>query len=365
MAKAWISLKGVVFFGGAFLTMLPALVAGSIYAGGLQQQTETLLAEKLQTRGELGADQLGRRLHQLWQDVDGLSRSIDLERPDELRQDITLLSNLDKRYSWIGVTDTEGKVLVASGGRLEGQSVAQRPWFRLGLSAPVAGDVHEAQLLAKLLGTGRDPMRFIDLSAPIRRKDGSIAGVIGAHVDWSWVVDTLGSLSAPGIDVILLARDQRVLFGPPDLVEKPLTVGAATAAGREPGTTVHRERWPDGRDYMTVTVPTVGHGDLPSFGWSMLVREDVDSALAPTRELVRSFWFQLGLGALVAIALLFLIANWVTVPLRRLVATAHELESRAAIKPPHTETRYEEVRRLSISLVRLQSRLGVGGEAST
>jgi HAMP domain-containing protein len=357
MAKAWISLKGAVFFGGAFLMLMPALVAGSIYAGGLQQQTETLLAEKLRTRGEIGADQFGRRLHNLWKDVDGLSRSVDLGRPEDLRQDITLLSQLDKRYSWIGVADVEGKVLAASGGLLEGQSVAQRPWFRLGLAAPSAGDVHEAQLLAKLLGNGRDPMRFIDLSAPIRRKDGSIAGVIGAHVDWSWVVDVLGSLSAPGIDVILISRDQRVLFGPPDLIEKPLTVGAATAAGRASGTAVHRERWPDGRDYMTVTLPTVGYGDLPSFGWSMLVREDLASALAPTRELVKSYWLQFGSGALVAMVLLFLIANWVTVPLRRLVAAAHEMESRAPTTPPHAETRYEEVRRLSISLVRLQTRL--------
>lgn len=365
MARAWISLKGVVFFGGAFLMLVPALVAGSIYAGGLQQQTEVLLADKLRTRGELGADQLGRRLHTLWQDVDGLSRSIELGRLDDLRQHLTLLSTIDKRYSWLGVADVEGKVLAASGGVLEGQSVAQRPWFRLGLSAPSAGDVHEAQLLAKLLGNGRGPMRFIDLSAPIRRKDGSIAGVIGAHVDWRWVVEMLGSLSAPGIDVILLARDQRVLFGPPDLVEKPLAVGAAAAAGRTSGTTVHRERWPDGHDYMTVAVPTVGYSDLPSFGWSMLVREDVDSALASTRELVRSFWLEVGSGALVALALLFLIADWVTVPLRRLVATAHELESRAATKPPHAETRYEEVRRLSISMVRIQSRLSDEAEASS
>ncbi|MDR7040385.1 HAMP domain-containing protein [Methylobacterium sp. BE186] len=357
MAKSWISLKGAVFFGGAFLMLLPAFVAGSVYTGGLQQQTETLLAEKLRTRGELGADQLGRRLHQLWLDVDGLSRSVDLERLDGVRQDITLLGQLDKRYSWIGVTNLEGKVLAASGGILEGASVSQRSWFRLGLTGPTAVDVHEAQLLAKHLGNGRDPLRFIDLSAPIRRKDGTIVGVIGSHVDWRWVTDNLKSLGAPSIDVILLARDQRVLFGPPDLVEQPLTVGAAAAAGRSTDTAVQRERWPDGREYLTVTVPTVGHADLPSFGWSLLVREDVDSALAPTRELVRSFWIQLGSGALIALALLYLIANWVTVPLRRLVAAASELETRAPSQPPHAETRYEEVRRLSVSLVRLQTRL--------
>ncbi|WP_407519947.1 cache domain-containing protein [Methylobacterium oryzisoli] len=358
MARAWISLKGVVFFGGAALMLAPAIVAGSIYAGGLQQHTEALLAEKLRARGEVGADQLARRLHQLWQDVDGLSRSVDLSRLDRARHDISLLAQLDKRYSWIGVATVEGQVLAASGGLLEGESVAQRPWFRLGLERPSAGDVHEAQLLAKRLGnTGRDPLRFIDLSAPLRRPDGSVAGVIGAHVDWRWVTETLKSLSAPDIDVILLSRDQRVLYGPPDLVEKPLTVGAASAAVRGAGTAVTREAWPDGKDYLTVSVPAVGHADLPSFGWSLLVRENVGSALAPTRELVRSFWTLLGGGALFALLLLFLIANWVAVPLRRLVAAASEMETRAPERPPHEESRYEEVRRLSISLVRLQTRL--------
>lgn len=358
MARAsWISLKGVVFFGGAALMLAPALVAGSIYAGGLQQHTEVLLAEKLRARGEVGADQLARRLHQLWQDVDGLSRSIDLARLDGARHDISLLARLDKRYSWIGVASIEGQVLAASGGILEGESVAQRPWFRLGLERPAAGDVHEAQLLAKRLGNGRDPLRFIDLSAPLRRADGSVAGVIGAHVDWRWVTETLGSLGAPGTEVILLSRDQRVLYGPPDLVEKPLTVGAAAAAVRGTGTAVTRETWPDGKDYLAVSVPAVGHADLPSFGWSLLVRESVDSALAPTRDLVRSFWTLLGTGALFALALLFLIADWVAVPLRRLVAAASEMETRAPTHPPHPESRYEEVRRLSISLVRLQTRL--------
>lgn len=357
MARAWLSLKGVVFFGGTTLMLLPAVVAGSIYAGGLQQHAETLLVDKLRTRGEVGALQVGRRLYTLWQDVDGLSRSLDLSRLGEVRQNINLVHQLDKRYSWLGVADVEGRVLAASRGVLEGESVAQRPWFRLGLDRPTAGDVHEAQLLAKHLGRGSEPMRFIDLSAPIRRPDGSVAGVVGAHVDWNWVAGTLTSLGAPGIDVILLSRDQRVLLGPPDLVEKPLTVRAATAAGRGDGTAVTRERWPDGDEYLTVSVPMTGAPDMPSFGWSLLVRENVASALVPTQQLIQTFWTQLGLGAMFALALLFLLADWVTVPLRRLVAAGQELESGTPTHPPHAESRYEEVRRLSISLVRLQTRM--------
>ena len=53
--------------------------------------------------------------------------------------------------SWIGVADTQGVVQNATGGMLKGQSVAQRPWFQLGLKGVHVGDVHPAKLLDSLL----------------------------------------------------------------------------------------------------------------------------------------------------------------------------------------------------------------------
>ncbi|MGY3622434.1 hypothetical protein [Bradyrhizobium sp. USDA 10063] len=73
------------------------------------------------------------------------------------------------------------------------------------------------------------------------------------------------ALQAPAIEVLLLSRDRTVLFGPPDLVNKPLNVGSAQAANRVTSAFLS-ERWPDGKDYFTNVVPTVGFADLPSFG---------------------------------------------------------------------------------------------------
>ncbi|MCV9937302.1 cache domain-containing protein [Boseaceae bacterium BT-24-1] len=351
-----LSLRTLVFVGGAALMLVPALIAGSLYTGALQRRAEAMQVEKLTARGELSASLFARRLHQLWQEVETLSRSVNMADLDGVRRDIDFIGRLDRRYSWIGVTDVQGRVLVSLSGMLQGESVAQRPWFRRGLTGPTAIDVHEAQLLAKLLPATPEPYRFIDFAAPLRRGEGPPDGVLGAHLDWRWVQENLASLQAPGIDVLLLSRDRVVLYGPPDLLNKTLEIGSAQAANRV-SSAVLDERWPDGKDYITVVMPTIGHADLPSFGWSLLIRQDIDGALGPTRELVRSFWSTLGAGALVALVLLFLGAAWIATPLRRLAASSEAMVSDAEPKAPYAETRYAEAERLSSALVRLQSRL--------
>ncbi len=358
-----LSLRSLIFAGGAALMLVPALVAGSLYTGALQRRAEAMQVEKLTARGELSAALFARRLHQLWQEVEAFSRGVDIADLGKVRQEIDFVGRLDRRYSWIGVTDVQGRVLTALGGMLQGESVAQRPWFRRGLTGPTAIDVHEAQLLAKLLPASPEPYRFIDFAAPLRLGEGPPDGVLGAHLDWRWVQENLATLQAPGIDVLLLSRDRVVLYGPPDLINKTLEIGSAQAANRVSSAALD-ERWPDGKNYITVVLPTIGHADLPSFGWSLLIRQDMDAALGPTRELVRSFWTTLGAGALVALCLLFLGASWIATPLRRLAASSEAMVSDSEAKAPYAETRYAEAERLSSALVRLQSRLWTASSRS-
>ncbi|MGY4403602.1 hypothetical protein [Bradyrhizobium sp. USDA 3315] len=120
---------------------------------------------------------MARRIYGVWMDVSRLADLIDPTDLANAREHVQFLSRLDSRYSWLGIADLEGRVLAARDGMLEGASVAQRPWFRRGVDAPAAVDVHEAQLLASLLPASPEPLRFIDLAAPLRH-EGSVAGVI-------------------------------------------------------------------------------------------------------------------------------------------------------------------------------------------
>src|SRR2546427_113092 len=97
-------------------------------------------------------------------------------------------------------------------------------------------------------GPDTEPLRFIDFAAPTHGLDGSVAGVVGIHVNWDWVTNQLASLAGPGVEILLLSRDRQVLFGPADLVGNHLGIGGAVAAGQAKAF-VRAERWPDGKDY--------------------------------------------------------------------------------------------------------------------
>jgi hypothetical protein len=166
--------------------------------------------------------------------------------------------------------------------------------------------------------------------------------------------NNLAGFKSPGVDVLLVARDQRVLFGPDEMQDKMLSVGSAIAAGQSVSIPL-TEHWPDGKDYFTVTLP-VQFEDMPGLGWSLIVRADSANAMEPTKALIRSFWTMLGGGFLVALGLLYGFALWLSKPMARIAATAEQLADGRADQPPHEETRYWEASRLSAALVRLQAR---------
>src|SRR4029078_345256 len=90
--------------------------------------------------------------------------------PAELRRALEQLQSTFSDLAWIGFADVDGKVVGATGGLLAGKSVAARPWFKEGLQRLAIGDVHEAVLLASLLGQREngEPYRFVDLAFPVK-----------------------------------------------------------------------------------------------------------------------------------------------------------------------------------------------------
>jgi hypothetical protein len=352
--RRW-SLRTAVFLGGATLIVVTALAAAILYSASLQRRGEELAIEQLRTRGELSANLLARQIYGVWIGVSLLAAIIDPADVAEARRQIQFASQLEQRYAWLGVADPGGKVIASKDGMLEGRNVADLRWFRQGLGAATAVDEQESDALKRLLQTASGPQRFIAMSAPLMH-DGAPAGVIGAQIDWKWVIESVAALASRNIDLVLVSREGIVLFGPPDLVGKRLTIGSAQAASRGASVALI-ERWPDGKDYFTVTIPTVGYADLPSFGWSLLIRENAVAAMAPTRQLIHSFWSNLAGGVFSILVLLNFAAKWVAMPLRRLAQAAEIMVTDPFSGIPARETRYDEATRLRDALVRLQSKL--------
>lgn len=353
-----LGLRTVLVLAMAVAMLVPAFLAGTYFIGRLQSAADTVLANTLRERGQLAAGQFARRLHVLWNDVVRLGAELDRASPEEMRTKIGLLQKLDPRYSWVGAADVNGRVMAASGGLLEGQDVSARPWFVQGLEGPLAGDVHEAKLLAGLLPPAPTPYRFIDFAVPLRDWRDATRGVLGAHIDWTWVESTLRSLEGNGAEILLLSRDREVLFGPQAFVGTKLSIGSAVAAGQSVSV-ARNETWPDG-EFFTVVVPTVAHEDLPSFGWSIIVRQNLNAAMGPIRQTTQLFWQLFVITAAVVLVLIWLVGAWIATPLGRLAGFADKLAAGSADQAPHEESRYREATRLCGALVRLQSRLASG-----
>ncbi|GJD99755.1 ATP-binding protein [Methylobacterium isbiliense] len=235
-------------------------------------------------------------------------------------------------YAWIGFADRDGTVRAATGGLLEGRSVAERPWFREALKGPHAGDVREAKLLAGLLppGANGEPLRFVDVAAPLRDAAGEVVGVVGGHLSWSWADHVAGTVlaaaaaRAPQATALVLGRDGTVLLGPPGLrgtrlPDHPDRLPAGAMEGYS------RETWADGRSFLVGASRSVGAGAYAGLGWTVLVLEPADTAFAPARRL--SLEIAAGGGAF---AVLFALVGWgaagrIAAPLLALSRTAESI----------------------------------------
>jgi diguanylate cyclase (GGDEF)-like protein len=242
------------------------------------------------------ADRLDEGLYERLSDMRAMSIMPGLDAPmdnqESLRGMFSLMQRNYPEYAWIGVTDADGRILIASRGLLEGLSVAERPWFRAARREPYLGDIREAVLLADLLPreNGR-PTRLIDVASPIHDDFGRVTGVIGAHLSWNWAESLRQSMMQPQVDadpveVFVVNREGKILLGPEPWRDQALDVPSVQGVLRGERGSV-RETWPDGRQYLTGFAPTVGRDAADGLGWSILVRKDSEVAFASIAELRR------------------------------------------------------------------------------
>jgi len=356
--------------GAAVIVVVLVAVAGGVVTIGqlLTGRLEAQVAEKLGGLASDMAERLDRGMHERYRDVRTVARLDAVltagEAPEARRRAwLDELHASFPAYAWIGFADTDGVVRASTGGMLEGESVAARPWFREALGGPFVGDLHEALLLARLLGAeDGEPLRFVDVAAPVHDGDGALIGVVGAHLSWAWAAELRDSLLAPGdrfgdTEVMVLDRTGRVLLGPvfgEDLSGLPQVAAAMSgvgATGRAP------VAWMD--DAVVAAAPTDGHADYPGLGWIVLAATPSEAALAPVRELQAALIMIGAMATLFGAGLGVLAAGRVTVPIRRLTEEAQRIgrDERAAALPRVGGAR--EVVELSQALRGLLRRVGV------
>lgn len=297
-----------------------------------------------------------RALDSSWDQLAFLAQHYDAQSPEARRAAFDAVVGNGAQISWVGFATPGGIVTTASGGRLEGQSVAQGPWFRQGLDESFAGDVHQTALLQHV-SQGQDgaSLHVLDLARPVFDANGQTIGVICMHIDFAWVEAFLKrSAAALGLDVYLLNETGDVVLATDDVIYKDLNL--ATVARAKTGLEGSAlETWPDGEVYFTSVLPSISYKDLPNFGWRMLGRINVSEfALAETNLMQNALKFVLGLGvALVLMTALFV--RVFVVPFSQLARNAQSIAAGEAVYP-YDGGQTAEIAQLSAALSLMQWR---------
>ncbi len=188
----------------------------------------------------------------------------DLQKPLAIQRLLEDLKYNFPSFSWVGLTEVDGKVVAATDGILVGADVSKRPVFVEAKKGQFIGDVHDAVLLAKLLrNPSGEPLQFVDISTPIEAADGTTIAVLAAHLSWEWSREVEQTILQPihaqkrNLELFVVSnQDNTVLLGPEEMVGKPLHLSSITRA-RNGDNHWSLEKWPDGNYYLTATVSIV------------------------------------------------------------------------------------------------------------
>jgi diguanylate cyclase (GGDEF)-like protein len=255
----------------------------------------------------------------------------DRQNPDVAENLLNRMQMNIAAFSWIGVTDVKGTVWAATNHILVGKSIAMRPVFQEGIKGEFIGDVHDAVLLAKLLpNPSGEPMKFVDISMPIKDNAGKTIGVLAAHLSWKWAEQLKQSMFQPMVDrrqgeIFIISRQENsVLLGPAEMLGHKMELQSVKEALQGHSGWL-QEVWSDNADYITGFDIGEGYLDYKGLGWVVLIRQPVEMAHKAANRLQQFIWL---LAAF--FASLFAVAGWylsgaITQPIEKLARTADRL----------------------------------------
>lgn len=335
------------------------LVLGSALAKGLfvGNSAADALAQEVGSSMTGLAQSLARQLDStMWaraNQIAALSRIDALKDPAVAQSTIDELKRRDTTIAWIGMTDAGGRVVAASGGLLLGADISRRPVHQEGMKGLFVGDVHEAVALKGQVPylQGETP-KFVDVSAPLQKSDGTVVGVLATHYSWEWAHASIRQLIEPladlkGLSLFILSADGTVLIGPDGSVGRPLPVPVLSTRTRDGWSA---DVWPDGVTYVTGVAHGKGLHDYAGLGWTVVARQPADIVFAQSGRLQ-----QIIVGSGIVLALLFSLAGWfaagrISRPLSAIADAAARIGSgERGVEIPDVGGA-AEIRRLSASL---------------
>ncbi|WP_409292598.1 diguanylate cyclase domain-containing protein [Peribacillus sp. SCS-37] len=265
----------------------------------------------------------------------------DFEDPARIKKQLDQLKASFPAFSWVGLTDSDGKVTASTGDILTGVDISKRPVYQEGIKGKFIGDVHDAVLLAqKLPNPTGEPLQFVDIAKPVVGSGGELRGVLAAHLSWQWSREVQEDIVKPykeemkEAEIFVVSKtNNTIILGPKVMVGKPLNIDAVTTAQKGLNNW-SVEEWPDGKRYLTGYAYGDGYKDYAGLGWSVLVRIPEEKAFLPVKELQASL-LKMGLAASLLFGLIsFFLTSFITRPLLRISDAANQLQAGKKVDIP-------------------------------
>ncbi|MHA6482244.1 sensor domain-containing diguanylate cyclase [Paenibacillus sp. strain BS8-2] len=330
-------MKLSTYFALSFALIIVIVIASVsiIYGQRTKTSLEREIGESLSSISHGMGDKLDRYMWSRYNEI-LLFGTLDVFRKTgNLQEANRLLGDLQENipaFSWVGLLDAEGNVKAATGDILRGENIADRPVYLEALDKPFVGDVHNAVLLSKLLpNPSGEPLKFVDISTPLFDDAGVLTGVLAAHLSWEWSQEVQRSVLASFQDsrhrqmdvMVLSGKDNAILSGPSEMIGQQINL--LDLGQNETANEWSVQRWPDGKQYLTGFAQGVGYGNYPGLGWQIVIRQPVDVAFAPVRDLI-VFMIALGVAIAIACGLIgWLLARKVSKPLSLISEAANKL----------------------------------------
>ena len=338
------------------LTILTFLL-GSIFTEKATDVVQKEVGQSLAGYSFQMADKLDLFMATRFKEVQ-LVGSLPAFRNQDIRKEQILIDELKSKFptfSWIGLTDAQGKVIASSDGILKGESIAERPVFLNAQKEPFIGDVHEAVLLAKLLpNPSGEPLQFVDISVPIFNENKEFLGVLATHLSWAWTEEVKNSLTnTPNqedeFDIFIVSqRDNTIILGPKGMVGKPIHEQILSDQEYTEDQWSVTE-WVDNKSYVMGSTLGDGHADYAGLGWTVMVRQPIDIAYEAINELEQFMWVIGGVAILLFSMIGWVLADQIARPIRKIAAAAREIGEGKHSEIPVIHG-VKEVEELSISI---------------
>lgn len=352
--RAYLHLRHLLTLGVSLLTCaLIALMMLTIGKTG-ELRLEQEIGASLRLLADQMQDKLDRVMFERYREIGSAARMIGqldlLSRPQDLEIWFKEFRASHPDYSWLGMVNSSGRIVLGADGLLVGTDVSDEPWFKSSLQEATVGEVRQLRQFGD--GPASRTDRYLAVSAPVLDQTGRTSGALTGLLDWNWAEEVRDSLvgksSAGGVEVLVLDAAGAALLGPADLPSTPLDLKSVRAA-MTGHSNFSREDWPDGHSYVTGFARSDGHSSFSGLGWLVLVRQDADVALEPvTRLRNRTLFWSASLAAL-GLIVAWLLSRWLAKPLLELSGYADRVRQGELIAIPHL-TAYSEAAVLSRSL---------------